>query len=167
MQGYVRASFSDRGMVADWVIHDKSDGNPHAHIMLTTRDLGRRGLGRQTVRLERQRLSLQACARSGHSTPTWRLSGAGLPSASTTVQTMRGGSAWSRDSYNPHVAESCATPRRNAGARSSNRCVGCRRMTTRSICSQHPAHILVVVQAQRAVFTRGDIVAAFRGPAVC
>ena len=58
MQGYVRASFSDRGMVADWVIHDKSDGNPHAHIMLTTRDLGARGLGRQTVRLERQRRSL-------------------------------------------------------------------------------------------------------------
>ena len=27
---------------------------------------------------------------------------------------------------------------------------------------QHPAHILVVVQAQRAVFTRGDIEAGFR-----
>ena len=27
---------------------------------------------------------------------------------------------------------------------------------------QHPAHILVVVQAQRAVFTRGDIVAGFQ-----
>ena len=40
MQGYVRASLCDRGMVADWVIHDKSDGNPHAHIMLTTRGLG-------------------------------------------------------------------------------------------------------------------------------
>ena len=59
MQGYVRASFSDRGMVADWVIHDKSDGNPHAHIMLTTRDLGSRGLGPQTARLERQRRSFR------------------------------------------------------------------------------------------------------------
>ena len=47
MQGYVRASLSDRGMVADWVIHDKSDGNPHAHIMLTTRDLGRADWGRK------------------------------------------------------------------------------------------------------------------------
>ena len=47
MQGYVRVSFSDRGMVADWVIHDKSDGNPHAHIMLTTRDLGAADWGRK------------------------------------------------------------------------------------------------------------------------
>ena len=59
MQGYVRVSFSDRGMVADWVIHDKSDGNPHAHIMLTTRELGSRGLGPQTARLERQRRSFR------------------------------------------------------------------------------------------------------------
>ena len=59
MQGYVRVSLSDRGMVADWVIHDKSDGNPHAHIMLTTRDLGSRGLGPQTARLERQRRSFR------------------------------------------------------------------------------------------------------------
>ena len=47
MQGYVRASLSDRGMVADWVIHDKSDGNPHAHIMLTTRELGAADWGRK------------------------------------------------------------------------------------------------------------------------
>ena len=47
MQGYVRASLSDRGMVADWVIHDKSDGNPHAHIMLTTRELGSADWGRK------------------------------------------------------------------------------------------------------------------------
>ena len=47
MQGYVRASLSDRGMVADWVIRDKSDGNPHAHIMLTTRELGSADWGRK------------------------------------------------------------------------------------------------------------------------
>lgn len=26
-------------MYVDWVLHDKGDGNPHAHIMLTTRPL--------------------------------------------------------------------------------------------------------------------------------
>lgn len=34
---YVKDQFVDRGMCADVAIHDKGDGNPHAHIMLTTR----------------------------------------------------------------------------------------------------------------------------------
>lgn len=28
-----------QGMCADWSLHDKGDGNPHAHIMLTTRSI--------------------------------------------------------------------------------------------------------------------------------
>lgn len=35
---YVRG-FTDMGMCADWSLHDKGDGNPHAHIMLTTRPI--------------------------------------------------------------------------------------------------------------------------------
>ena len=31
----VRDTFVSQGMVADWAIHDKGDGNPHAHIQLT------------------------------------------------------------------------------------------------------------------------------------
>ena len=34
---YVKDQFVDRGMCADVAIHNKGDGNPHAHIMLTTR----------------------------------------------------------------------------------------------------------------------------------
>ena len=34
---YVREQFVSKGMCADVAIHDKQDGNPHAHIMLTTR----------------------------------------------------------------------------------------------------------------------------------
>src|SRR4051812_49743231 len=34
--------FTSRGMVADWVIHDKA-GNPHAHVMLTTKPLSASG----------------------------------------------------------------------------------------------------------------------------
>lgn len=37
VKGYVTASFVDRGMCADVSIHDNGDGNPHAHISLTTR----------------------------------------------------------------------------------------------------------------------------------
>jgi len=34
---YVKKNFSEKGMCADIAIHDKKDGNPHAHIMLTMR----------------------------------------------------------------------------------------------------------------------------------
>ncbi|WP_326975420.1 MobQ family relaxase [Caproicibacter sp. BJN0012] len=43
VRAYVRDTFVTTGMCADFSIHDKSDGNPHAHIMLTLRPLNERG----------------------------------------------------------------------------------------------------------------------------
>lgn len=37
VRNYVQEEFVKKGMAADFAIHDKGDGNPHAHIMLTTR----------------------------------------------------------------------------------------------------------------------------------
>lgn len=39
---YVK-TFTEQGMCADWSIHDKKNGNPHAHIMLTTRSINNDG----------------------------------------------------------------------------------------------------------------------------
>lgn len=39
LQNYVKEQFVSQGMCADIAIHDKKDGNPHAHIMLTTRPI--------------------------------------------------------------------------------------------------------------------------------
>jgi hypothetical protein len=36
---YVQENFISAGMCADWALHNKGDGNPHAHIMLTTRGI--------------------------------------------------------------------------------------------------------------------------------
>ena len=36
---YVQETFVDKGMCADVAFHDKGDGNPHAHILLTMRPL--------------------------------------------------------------------------------------------------------------------------------
>ncbi len=33
------SGLTNRGMCADWALHDKGDGNPHAHIMTTTRSI--------------------------------------------------------------------------------------------------------------------------------
>ena len=32
-------TFVEEGMCADWALHNKGDGNPHAHILLTTRPI--------------------------------------------------------------------------------------------------------------------------------
>ena len=43
VQCYVRDNFVNEGMCADFAIHDKRDGNPHAHVMLTMRPLDENG----------------------------------------------------------------------------------------------------------------------------
>jgi len=39
VRDYVKNNFVDSGMCADICIHDKNDGNPHAHILLTMRPI--------------------------------------------------------------------------------------------------------------------------------
>lgn len=41
---FAKDNFVSKGMVADIAIHDKGDGNPHAHIMLTMRPLTPEGM---------------------------------------------------------------------------------------------------------------------------
>lgn len=43
VQEYVKDNFVNAGMCADVNIHDKGDGNPHAHIMLTMRAIDEQG----------------------------------------------------------------------------------------------------------------------------
>ena len=40
---YCQQQFVSNGMIADYAIHDKGDGNPHAHIMLTMRAMDEKG----------------------------------------------------------------------------------------------------------------------------
>ena len=43
IRDYCQQQFVSQGMIADYAIHDKGDGNPHAHIMLTMRAMDERG----------------------------------------------------------------------------------------------------------------------------
>ena len=43
LEKYLTENFVSKGMIADWAVHDKGDGNPHAHIMLTVRGLDEKG----------------------------------------------------------------------------------------------------------------------------
>ena len=39
VRSFIKDNFVSEGMIADWALHDKGDGNPHAHIMLTLRGI--------------------------------------------------------------------------------------------------------------------------------
>ena len=43
VRDYCREQFVSRGMIADFAIHVKGDGNPHAHILLTMRAMDDKG----------------------------------------------------------------------------------------------------------------------------
>jgi len=46
MQNYITENFTSKGMCADFAIHD-NEGNPHAHILLTTREISPEGFGKK------------------------------------------------------------------------------------------------------------------------
>ena len=60
---YVRAEFVERGMVADLNIHWEPD-NPHAHVMLTMREVTSEGFRAEGARVERR----SGCCANGAST---------------------------------------------------------------------------------------------------
>ncbi len=43
IRDYCQEQFASRGMIADFAIHDKGNGNPHVHIMLTMRAMDKDG----------------------------------------------------------------------------------------------------------------------------
>lgn len=45
VEKFVISNFVDEGMCADISIHDKNDGNPHFHCLLTTRNVSESGFG--------------------------------------------------------------------------------------------------------------------------
>lgn len=47
VQYYAKANFVNHGMIADIAIHKINGNNPHAHIMLTTREITEKGFGKK------------------------------------------------------------------------------------------------------------------------
>ena len=43
LKEFCQEQFVSKGMIADFAIHDKGDGNPHAHILLTLRAMDEHG----------------------------------------------------------------------------------------------------------------------------
>lgn len=52
VRAYCRENFIEKGMCVDWALHDKNDGNPHAHIMCTMRGIDENGKWKAKRRTE-------------------------------------------------------------------------------------------------------------------
>lgn len=44
---YIHTQFVDKGMIADIAVHRDNLENPHAHVMLTTREISEEGFGKK------------------------------------------------------------------------------------------------------------------------
>ena len=64
---FVQEQFVDRGMIADVAFHHLNSHNPHAHIMLTMRDLSESGFGKKNTHWnDRELLKIQREAWADH-----------------------------------------------------------------------------------------------------
>lgn len=52
IRNYCQTSFVDRGMIADFAVHDDEEGNPHAHVLLTMRSINEQGEWNPKTRTE-------------------------------------------------------------------------------------------------------------------
>ena len=52
IRNYCHMSFVDRGMIADFAVHDDDEGNPHAHVLLTMRSINEQGEWNPKTRTE-------------------------------------------------------------------------------------------------------------------
>ena len=52
IRNYCQTSFVDRGMIADFAVHDDEEGNPHAHVLLAMRSINEQGEWNPKTRTE-------------------------------------------------------------------------------------------------------------------
>ena len=156
VRGFAREAFTRRGIVVDWTIHDRGDGNPHVFMMAPTRFLGedawggkdRTGTGRAHIFRLRQ-------AWERHFNLVLHREGRRerVDMRSYKDQGIR----LEPESHDRRIAERVE----RAGGTSTARlhCAGTRQRNQK-ILRQNPEHVIMMVQAGRTAFTKSELLAA-------
>jgi len=159
---YIKRSFTDRGMVADWVIHDpdgKKHANPHVHIMTTMRDLNddKWGLKRRDWN-SRNEIHTWRFEWASHVNQT--LEREGFNERIDHRSYVNQGIEIEPTSYDPHVAENAE----KAGLVARNKELALEAVArNEAFLKENPEHILTVLGARQTIFTEGDIRRALMG----
>jgi Ti-type conjugative transfer relaxase TraA len=157
MRAFLTSTFASRGMIADWVIHE-IEGNPHAHVMLTMRDIlpdqwGKRNLSWNKVALYREfRFEWAAFANDA-------LERAGFDVRIDHRTLAEQGIEIEPSSYNHWAAEHAEAAGEIAREKARNAEV---RARNEAYLVANPEHILAIVSAQKSVFTKKDVSEAFQ-----
>ncbi len=157
MRTFLKATFADKGMIADWVIHE-IDGNPHAHVMLTLRSLGVNGFeltnrdwnkvsNLRDWRFEWAAFANDALERAGYDI---RIDHRTLAEQGIEIEPT---------SYNHWVADRAEAAGQIAREKARNAEV---RARNEAYLLANPEHIIAIVSAQKSVFTEKDLSDAFQ-----
>lgn len=156
LRSFAKDAFTDRGMVVTISVHDKGDGNPHAHLLLSMRDLGEHDWGAKNRAWNSRALLRQWRLEWGQHV-NLALERAGS-NARVDHRSLRDqGLQLEPENYHPYIAEHAervgATPVQKL------HCQDVRKQNQAYIRS-NPEHILAVVQARQGTFTEADVRAA-------
>ena len=153
MRAFIREAFTSRGTVVDWVLHDKGDGNPHAHLMLPTRFLDVDAWGGKDRRLD-ARKSITEVRRAWERHANMILEREGLRERIDMRSLEAQGIQLQPENYNARIAENAE----KAGGTASIKLIADRlRKENQAHLREHPEHILTVLQSRLASFTEADI----------
>lgn len=155
-RNYIKCSFADRGMIADWVIHNKNTSdvqNAYMHIMLTMRDLGTDGWGLKN-RDWNIRSYIDTWRREWAERANIAMYRAGLDERIDHRSYVDQGINLLATSYNPHIAATAEA--NNKTAFEKEQAVEAWTKNEEYLRA-NPEHILIVLSAQLAAFTAEDI----------
>ena len=156
MQGYIREAYTSRGTVVDWVLHDKGDGNPHAHLMLPTRFLDVDAWGGKDRRLYEAK-AVTEVRRIWERHANMILEREGLRDRVDMRSLADRGIELESESYSARIAENAE----KAGGMPTAKIEAERlRKQNQAYLREHPEHILTVLQSSQSSFTQAEYLAA-------
>ena len=153
VQGFVREAFTSRGTVVDWVLHDKGDGNPHAHLMLPTRFLDVDSWGAKDWRLHDPK-EIRAVRMTWGRHANMVLEREGFPERIDMRSLRDQGINLKPENYNARIAENAE--KAGVTAKEKLRCEDVRK-ENQAYLREHPELVLAMVQSGRATFTKWDL----------
>lgn len=156
VRGFAQEAFTCRGIVVDWTIHDRSDGNPNVFMMLPTRLLGDDTWGQKHRHLN-HRSELLALRNTWGRIVNLVLDREGSRERLDMRSHKDQGIRVEPESHDRRIAANAeragVTPvekRRSEEVRQRNQ----------ALLRENPEHIIMMVQAGRTSFTKSELLAA-------
>ena len=159
VRDFVQTSLVTSGAVVDWVIHDKGDGNPHAHVMTTQRTLGENGLDQKIRTYVDRRQDIVNLRFNWACAANTALETAGFEARIDHRRLDVQGIKLGAISFNSEIAANIEQG--DAAYRVKQRVIEAR-LENETYLMEHPEHMLTVVAASNPLFTEADLERGFQ-----